>query len=57
MRVLFVVFVLSLAALIFTLMALRRHIRNHDARNHDSRSGEHLPLTGTPQEDSLKQND
>lgn len=52
MRVLFVVFVLSLAALIFTLMALRRHIRNHD-----SKPGEPLPLTRAPHEDSLKQND
>ena len=51
MRVLFAVFVISLAALIFTLMALRRHIRNHEAQ-----PGEPLPLTGAPQEDSL-QND
>ena len=52
MRVLFAVFVISLAALVFTLMALRRHIRNHDAQ-----SGEPLPLAGTPHEDSLQQND
>ncbi len=52
MRVLFAVFVLSLAALIWTLMALRRHIRNHDAQ-----PGESLPLAGPPHEDSLKQND
>lgn len=51
MRVLFAVFVVSLAALIFTLIALRRHIRNHDAQ-----PGKPLPLTGTPQEDTL-QND
>ena len=30
MRVLFVVFVLSLAALVWTIIALRRHIRDHD---------------------------
>lgn len=52
MRVLFAVFVLSLAALIITLIALRRHIRNHDAQ-----PGKPLPLTGTPHEDSLHQND
>jgi len=52
MRVLFAVFVLSLAALIWTLLALRRHIRNHDAQ-----PGEPLPLTGAPHEDSLNQND
>jgi hypothetical protein len=32
MRVLFVVFVLSLAALVWTILALRRHIRDHDTR-------------------------
>lgn len=52
MRVLFVVFVLSLIALIWTLMAVRRHIRNHGAR-----PGEPLHLAGTRQEDSLKQNE
>lgn len=52
MRVLFVVFVLSLVALIFTLMALRRHIRNHQTQ-----PGEALPSTGAPHEDPLKQND
>jgi hypothetical protein len=49
MRVLFAVFVLSLASLIWTLIALRRHIRNHDAQ-----PGEPLHLTGAQQEDSLK---
>lgn len=52
MRVLFLVFVLCLAALITSLMALRRHIRRHDAQPADP---VHLP--GTPQEDSLNQND
>jgi hypothetical protein len=52
MRILFVVFVLSLAALIWTLMAFRRHIRNHDTR-----PGEPLHLIGTKQEDSVQQND
>jgi len=48
MRVLFAVFLLSLVALIWTLMALRRHIRNHDAQ-----PCEPLNLTGTQSEDSL----
>jgi hypothetical protein len=52
MRVLFVVFVLSLAALILTLLALRRHIRKHDAQPADP-----LTLTGVQQEDSIAQND
>lgn len=52
MRVLFAVFVLSLLALIFTLMALRRHVRNHRAH-----TGRPLDLAGTQQEDSLKLND
>lgn len=47
MRVLFTVFVLCLAALILTLMALRRHVRKHNAESSE-------PL---PREDSLKQND
>lgn len=49
MRVLFAVFVLSLAALIWTLLALRRHIRDHDAQ-----SSKPLNLTGVQSEDSLK---
>jgi len=32
MRVLVAVFVLSLAALVWTVLALRRHIRDHDKR-------------------------
>jgi hypothetical protein len=32
MGVLFAVFVFSLAALIWTVLALRRHIHNHDSR-------------------------
>src|SRR5690348_8439838 len=51
MRVLFVVFVLCIAALVFTLMAFRRHIRKHDPQPGDS-----LPLTGSAREDSLNQN-
>lgn len=49
MRVLFAVFVLSLIALIFTLMAFRRHIRKHPPQTGDS-----PPLPGPPKEDSLK---
>jgi len=45
----FAVFVLSLTALIWTLLALRRHIRDHDAQ-----SSEPLNLTGAQSEDSLK---
>ncbi|MFZ0663137.1 MAG: hypothetical protein WAM66_10630 [Acidobacteriaceae bacterium] len=52
MRVLFAVFVLCLAALIFTLIAFKRHIRKHRAP-----SGDPLSTTGTPREDTLKQND
>jgi len=51
MRVLFAVFVLCLAALIFTLMAFRRHIHKHRAEPGDS-----LPLRGASQDDTLKQN-
>jgi len=32
MRVMFAVFVLSLAALVWTILAVRRHIRDHDKR-------------------------
>jgi hypothetical protein len=32
MRVLYAVFVLSLVALVWTIIAVRRHIRDHDAR-------------------------
>jgi hypothetical protein len=52
MRVLFAVFVVSLVALIWTLMALRRHVRDHDAQ-----TGESLPLPAVPGEDSSEQND
>jgi len=51
MRVLFAVFVLCIAALVFTLMAFRRHIRNHKAQ-----PGDFLPMTGSAREDSLNQN-
>lgn len=33
MRVLFAVFVLSLAALVWAILAVRRHIREHDRRD------------------------
>lgn len=52
MRVLFAVFLLSLVALIVTLLALRRHIRNHG-----SRCGDSLQVAGAPHEDSVNQND
>ena len=52
MRVMFVVFLLCLVALIVTLIALRRYIRNHD-----SQSGEPLQLAGAPQEDLLNKNE
>lgn len=32
MRILYVVFVLSLAALVWTILAVRRHIREHGRR-------------------------
>lgn len=32
MRALYAVFVLSLVALVWTIIAVRRHIRDHDAR-------------------------
>lgn len=51
MRVLFAVFVLCIAALVFTLIALRRHIRKHHAQPGDS-----LPLTGASREESPNQN-
>ncbi|HEV2464603.1 MAG TPA: hypothetical protein VGT04_12440 [Acidobacteriaceae bacterium] len=47
MRVLFAVFVVCLVALILTLMALRRHVRKHNADSSEP----------PPQEDSLKQNE
>jgi hypothetical protein len=49
MRVLFSVFLLSLIALILTLMAFRRHIRTHHPQTGDS-----PPLPGPSKEDSLK---
>ena len=52
MRVLFMVFLLSLIALICTLIALRWHVRDHGAE-----PGEPLHLAGTLNEDSLKQNE
>jgi hypothetical protein len=48
MRVLFVVFVLSLVALVWTIVALRRYIRNHDAHG-----SEPLSLEGSKNDDPL----
>lgn len=49
MRVLFVVFVLSMAALVWTIVSLRRYIRNHDTR-----PGNPLRLSGSNSDESLK---
>ncbi len=49
MGVLFAVFVLSLVALIWTVIALRRHIHNHDVRG-----SEPLRLEGAKNDDPLK---
>ena len=49
MGVLFAVFVLSLVALIWTIIALRRHIKNHDAHG-----SEPLRLEGNKNEDPLR---
>jgi hypothetical protein len=50
MRVLFAAFVLSLTALISTLIALKRHVRKHNAKPGAT-------LIATQHEDSLKQTD
>ena len=49
MGVLFAVFVLSLVALIWTVVALRRHIQNHDAQGSTL-----LRLEGNKNEDPLR---
>lgn len=49
MGVLLAVFVLSLVALIWTVIALRRHIHAHDARR-----GEALHLEGAKNDDPLR---
>lgn len=49
MGVLFAVFVLCLVALVWTVIALRRHIQNHDARG-----SEPLRLDGGNHDDPLK---
>ncbi|HZD50755.1 MAG TPA: hypothetical protein VE178_18565 [Silvibacterium sp.] len=49
MRVLFAVFVLSLLALVWTIIALRRHIRDHDTRG-----SEPLRLDGGKKDDALR---
>lgn len=48
MRVMFAVFILSLAALLFTLLALRRYIRKHHAH-----PGDHA-LSPDGQQDALQ---
>jgi len=49
MGVLFAVFVLCLVALIWTIIALKRHIRNHDVRG-----SEPLRLESNKNEDPLR---
>jgi hypothetical protein len=49
MRFLYAVFVLSMAALVWTVIALRRHIRNHDSHTADPNE-----LKGSQTEDPLK---
>jgi len=49
MRVLYVVFVLSMVALVWTAISVRRHIRNHDSEPADL-----LKLKGSQAEDPLK---
>jgi|HubBroStandDraft_1064217.scaffolds.fasta_scaffold1701796_2 hypothetical protein len=49
MRVLYAVFVLSMAAIVWTVLAVRRHIRNHDSHPADP-----LSIKGSKTEDPLK---
>jgi hypothetical protein len=49
MRVLYAVFVLCLVALVWTILAVTRHIRDHDAQPKDP-----LRLTGRNNDDPLK---
>jgi hypothetical protein len=49
MRVLYVVFVLSMVALVWTVISVRRHIRDHDSHPADP-----LKLKGSKTEDPLK---
>jgi hypothetical protein len=49
MRVLYVVFVLSIAALVWAILAVTRHIRNHEAR-----AGAAPGLKGRKGDDPLK---
>jgi hypothetical protein len=49
MRVLYVVFVLSMAALVWTAISLRRHIRRHDSQPADL-----LQVKGSKTDDPLK---
>lgn len=52
MRVLYAVFVLSMAALVWIIVALTRYIRNHDAR-----PGNPLRLSSNSGDESLKNTD
>lgn len=52
MRVLYAVFVLSMAVLVWTVISFRRHIRNHDSHPADP-----LKLQGSKTEDPLKNAD
>ncbi len=52
MRVLYVVFVLSMVALVWSAISIRRHIRNHDSQPADL-----LKLKRPKTEDPLKNAD
>jgi hypothetical protein len=49
MRLLYAAFVLSMAALVWTVISIRRHIRKHDSLPVDP-----LLRKGSPNEDPLK---
>lgn len=49
MRLLYAAFVLSMAALLWTVISIRRHIRKHDALPADP-----VMSKGSPNEDPLK---
>jgi hypothetical protein len=52
MRLLYAVFVLSMAVLVWTVISFRRHIRNHDTQPSDP-----LKLQGSKTEDPLRNAD
>jgi hypothetical protein len=52
MRLLYVVFVLSMAALVWTAISVRRYIRNHDAHPADP-----LKLPGSKADEAHKQHE